>query len=106
MDDFCIAPQEMKEGDLVAFIEGEASPLVQVHLVRCRACQLEAESLQLLLQQVRPGYDRAACPDAEAHPTVGSNAANMHQRNRGVNLLIPRHSTHRDRILPHQGGAR
>lgn len=65
MDNACIAPQEMEEGDLVAFIEGEASLRVQAHLARCRVCRAEAEGLRLLLQQVRPGYNRAACPDAE-----------------------------------------
>lgn len=42
----CIAPHEIQEGDLVAFLEGVASSKVNEHIARCSACAKEVESLR------------------------------------------------------------
>ena len=46
MDKRCIAPQEIQEGDLLAYIEGEASSAVVRHVAHCAACAQEVQSLR------------------------------------------------------------
>jgi len=46
MNKQCIAPQEIQEGDLLAYIEGDASQAVVRHIARCTACAAEVESLR------------------------------------------------------------
>jgi hypothetical protein len=46
MDKQCIAPQEIQEGDLLAYVEGDASPTVVRHIAKCSACAQEVESLR------------------------------------------------------------
>ncbi len=41
----CIAPEEIQEGDLVAYIEGVASANVVAHVARCPACAAEVKAL-------------------------------------------------------------
>lgn len=42
----CNAPQEIQEGDLLAYIEGDASPVVIRHIAQCAACAREVEFLR------------------------------------------------------------
>jgi hypothetical protein len=42
----CIAPGELQEGDLVAYLEGVASPDVARHITRCPACAAEVKALR------------------------------------------------------------
>jgi hypothetical protein len=44
----CIAPHEIKEGDLVAYLEGAASKAVNDHISRCHFCQAEVKELKQL----------------------------------------------------------
>lgn len=51
----CIAPAEIKEGDLVAYLEGNASSQVASHVAACSACAAEIQALRLtdsILQRV------------------------------------------------------
>lgn len=54
----CIAPVEIREGDLVAFLEGEASATVARHIALCPACAAEVAALRsvesLLGRALRP----------------------------------------------------
>lgn len=42
----CVAPVEINEGDLVAYIDGEAALEATAHIARCPACRAEIESLR------------------------------------------------------------
>lgn len=46
MAERCIAPTLLKEGDLVAYLEGEAPPDVVDHITHCPACAAEANDLR------------------------------------------------------------
>jgi anti-sigma factor RsiW len=47
IEENCIAPKEIQEGDLLAYIEGAASGPVSRHIARCSACAAEVEALRL-----------------------------------------------------------
>lgn len=56
----CTDPAEIQEGDLVAYIEGIASPQVASHIAACPACAAEVEVLRLtdsILQQALSQMD-------------------------------------------------
>jgi anti-sigma factor RsiW len=61
----CIAPEEIREGELLAFAEGEAPPAVRDHVARCPACAEEAASLQQMNLLFAAAYYRAECPESE-----------------------------------------
>ena len=42
----CLAPDEIQEGDLLAYLEGAASSPVARHIARCPVCAAEVESLR------------------------------------------------------------
>lgn len=44
----CLAPYEIQEGDLLAYLEGEATPEVTQHIRRCPACMAEVEWLRMM----------------------------------------------------------
>ncbi len=46
MTDHCIAPHQIQEGDLLAYLEGDASPVVIQHIKNCSACAQEVEALR------------------------------------------------------------
>ena len=58
MNETCIDPSAISEGDLMRYIDGEAEETIVDHVRRCPACAREAESLgQLqaaLLAKLRP----------------------------------------------------
>jgi hypothetical protein len=41
----CIAPHDIEEDDLVAYLEGAASKAVNGHISRCQLCQAEVKEL-------------------------------------------------------------
>ncbi len=46
MGERCLAPTEIQEGDLLAYVEGEASPAVARHIARCPVCAAEVAGLR------------------------------------------------------------
>lgn len=76
MNKQCIAPQEIQEGDLLAYIEGDASPAVVRHIAHCTACAAEVESLRevdVLFSaafQYAPSQLVAEGPSARDHAVV------------------------------------
>lgn len=62
MNGTCVAPNEMREGDLLAFLDGEATPGVVTHLARCAACAAEAAELTGAQALLHGAQWRAACP--------------------------------------------
>lgn len=61
----CIAPNEIKEGDLLAYLEGHASATVADHIARCPACAAEVSALRSAATMLIAALDRAACPDLD-----------------------------------------
>jgi hypothetical protein len=61
----CVSPEEIQDGDLLAFVEGEASPAVRAHLARCLYCAQEAAALQQVDALFAVAHYRADCPATE-----------------------------------------
>src|SRR5688500_12617448 len=63
----CVAPDKIKEGDLLAFLEGEAPAAVQAHVARCLHCRNEVTVLQQMntLFAAALGDERANCPETD-----------------------------------------
>ncbi|MEW5961841.1 MAG: sialidase family protein [Chloroflexota bacterium] len=66
----CIAPAEIQEGDLVAYLEGAASTEVVTHIARCPACAAEVEALRLTGFLLQQALNQAGCP-VEEPPAKG-----------------------------------
>ena len=62
MNAVCIAPHEIHEGDLLAYLEGAAPPGVVTHLARCAFCAAEAAGLAVMDAALLAASGRAACP--------------------------------------------
>lgn len=61
----CVAPEEVQDGDLLAFIEGQASPAVRAHVARCAYCAQEAAALTRVGFMLAAAFDRAECPESD-----------------------------------------
>ncbi len=61
----CIDPTAIEEGDLMAYLEGEAVPRVREHVERCPACQAEVARLRETSQALVTLMYRADCPAPE-----------------------------------------
>lgn len=53
------------EGELVAYLDGEATPAAQAHVTGCPVCQAAAQELEPLRQQLRAALWRGRCPSGE-----------------------------------------
>lgn len=58
----CKAPKELREGDLIAYLEGAAPPCVMEHLAHCPAHQLEVAELQAIDSLLQAALFRIDCP--------------------------------------------
>ncbi len=61
----CIAPQELPEGGLLAFAEGDEWPEVTAHLACCVYCREQVQICRRELAQLRIGLYRYSCPASE-----------------------------------------
>lgn len=61
----CVAPEEIREGDLLAYVEGCASQQVKEHIAHCLSCTAEAAALAKLDRVLAAAFHRASCPDTE-----------------------------------------
>lgn len=61
----CINPDEIAEGDLVAYMHGAASPQVNAHIQRCAYCAQQAEELKAVDAGLLRLVYRTTCPSAE-----------------------------------------
>jgi hypothetical protein len=62
----CVAPEEVQDGDLLSFVEGEASPAVQAHVASCLFCAQEVAVLQQVDLLFSAAFDRPECPESDA----------------------------------------
>ncbi len=65
MATLCVAPNEIHDGDLLAYLDGAASTAVTDHLGRCTACQVDVADLAALDTELVAALFRAACPPTE-----------------------------------------
>ena len=61
----CADPPALTDLELIAAIDGEASPDVDRHLRSCRHCAARARSLAQLQQGLRARLYRAFCPSSQ-----------------------------------------
>jgi hypothetical protein len=61
----CVNPAEIKEGDLMAYVDGEAGKGVAEHIHRCPACGQRVEELATLQATLSTRLYRQACPAPE-----------------------------------------
>jgi hypothetical protein len=93
----CIAPYKIQEGDLVAYMEGDASPDVVRHITRCPACAAEVEALRQVDAMFNTVLNRAsmfsvpevsaprtdtqpAQPERQQTPIKAGRASRFHQK--------------------------
>jgi anti-sigma factor RsiW len=62
----CIAPDEITDEQLIAYIDGEADGATREHIRRCPYCAKRAHAYDLDQQALRALLYRAECPDAQA----------------------------------------
>ncbi|MEW5987598.1 MAG: hypothetical protein AB1791_13275 [Chloroflexota bacterium] len=62
----CIAPQEIQEGDLLAYAEGAALAAVSAHVAACPHCQAAVADLRLASDVLNNALYRASCPEPAA----------------------------------------
>lgn len=60
----CIDPNEIRDGDLMAYAEGEASARVKDHVSRCEHCAALAARYGRIDRALQAGLHRANCPSA------------------------------------------
>src|SRR5690348_13938710 len=58
----CIAPPELSDGQLWAYVDGESSPDVLAHLARCRHCLERAMRLARVSGRLKLRLYRLPCP--------------------------------------------
>jgi len=65
MDRLCVAPGTLREGDLLAYLDGEAPAEVAGHIARCPACAAELAALSQTAALVHAAFFREDCPEPE-----------------------------------------
>ena len=61
----CINPDEIKEGDLLAYLYGDAPPRVGRHIAACAFCAAQVEQLRAVNAALLSLFYRSGCPTAE-----------------------------------------
>jgi hypothetical protein len=61
----CIDPTQIKEGDLIAYVDGEADDRVIEHVASCPACAEKAEQLRKTSHTLLDRFYRSDCPAPE-----------------------------------------
>lgn len=61
----CINPTVLEEGDLLASLDGVASPSVMTHIAQCAACQEERAAFLSMTSFFDVALYRQPCPDGE-----------------------------------------
>ncbi|MCL4266138.1 MAG: hypothetical protein KJ069_23210 [Anaerolineae bacterium] len=61
----CVNPQEIREGDLLAYMAGAARQEVGKHIAQCPYCAVEVAALRLLEVDFQVALERAYCPETD-----------------------------------------
>jgi hypothetical protein len=67
MAERCIAPYDIRAGDLAAYIDGAASPRLAKHIATCPACAAEVAALRHMDRLFRRAFDPANRPVVTGH---------------------------------------
>jgi hypothetical protein len=67
----CIKPDEIREGDWVGYLHGEASEVVNEHIRHCAYCADQVEQLRMLDARLLNAFYRNACPTPEVLADYG-----------------------------------
>lgn len=62
----CLFPPALSDGQLLAYVEGEATPDITAHMAQCPPCQKRATALARQQRRLRATLYRAACPPSLA----------------------------------------
>jgi hypothetical protein len=76
----CIAPEEVREGDLLSYSEGRASQQVKEHIARCPFCAAEAAALAEVDRVLTAVLYRASCPATEVLVQYQAGLLRAHER--------------------------
>ncbi len=61
----CVNPEEIQQGDLIAYLHGDTSSQVVEHITRCRFCSQQVEQLRMVDAQLLAVFYREDCPAPE-----------------------------------------
>jgi anti-sigma factor RsiW len=61
----CIDPTQIEEGDLIAYVDGEAEERVVEHIARCPACAEKVKQLRNTSRALLDRFYRSDCPAPE-----------------------------------------
>lgn len=65
MNENCIDPKEVQEGDLMAYVDGVAGEAVERHIHRCPACARQVQALAGIGTVLASNLYRRACPESD-----------------------------------------
>lgn len=65
LNENCVDPTEIQEGDLMAYVDGVAEEAVVQHIHRCPACARQAQALAGLGAALISNLYRHACPESD-----------------------------------------
>jgi hypothetical protein len=82
----CVNPAEIQEGDLMAYVDGEADERVVNHIGRCALCAQEAEAYRRMQEILGVVVYRASCPSPETLGDFYLNALSPGQK-----LVVAKH---------------
>jgi len=69
----CIDPTEIQEGELVAYLHGDASSGIAGHITRCAYCAEQVEQMRVVDAQLLAAFYRDNCPEAQALADLALN---------------------------------
>lgn len=63
--DSCIAPEQIPDWQLEAYLDGEDTPELKQHLAVCASCTRRLAELEGLTRSLKSALSRAICPDVD-----------------------------------------
>lgn len=82
----CVDPLELREGDLMAYLDGQESEKVRAHLARCPYCAAQVERYRRTTAVAKAALHRFSCPDPEQLGLYQLNLLPAQER-----LILARH---------------
>lgn len=98
----CINPAEIQEGDLIAYIWGDARPTVTAHIAQCAFCAAETADLRLMEVAFQTALYRIDCPQTDTllHYHLGMLSAKEQKQVQEHFVTCPNCRAEAQRFLP------